>query len=134
MKQRRPYSRREALHLAARSALVLPFMRSFASSASDPKMPTAGGGWEHGLRLGMTTYSTRTLSLDESIAVLKLLRLSNAAVFRVHCNWETATPDEVKAVRYKFNAAGIAVTGTGVVNLPNDEAKCRKAFENMKAA
>jgi inosose dehydratase len=82
----------------------------------------------------MTTYSTRTLSLDDSIAVLKVLRLSNAAVFRAHCNWETATPDECRAVMEKLGAAGIALTGTGVVNLPNDEAKCRKAFENMKAA
>jgi sugar phosphate isomerase/epimerase len=34
----------------------------------------------------------------------------------------------------KLKAAGLALTGSGVINLPNDEAKCRKAFENVKAA
>lgn len=105
-----------------------------ATTAEAPATGNLGAGWENGLRLGMTTYSTRTLSLDDSIAVLKVLRLKNAAVFRAHCNWETATPDECRAVQKKLADAGIALTGTGVVNLPNDEAKCRKAFENLKAA
>ena len=34
----------------------------------------------------------------------------------------------------KLKAAGLTLTGSGVVNLPKDEAKCRKAFENVKAA
>jgi sugar phosphate isomerase/epimerase len=126
-------TRREVLKSLAGGALVAPLLGSRIARAAAAS-PAAGGGWEHGLRLGMTTYSTRTFSLDDSIAVVKLLRLSNAALFRAHCNWETASEDECRAVVDKLRAAGIALTGTGVVNLPNDEAKCRKAFENMRAA
>ena len=118
----------------ARGAVAVPFMSVLGARAAAVAAPITGGGWEHGLRLGMTTYSTRTLSLDDSIAVIKLLRLSNAAVFRVHCNWETASPEECRDVHDKLGAAGVTLTGTGVVNLPNDETKCRKAFENMRAA
>jgi sugar phosphate isomerase/epimerase len=120
-------TRRDSFKVLATAAALLPFARVRAAAA-------AAGGWEHGLRLGMTTYSTRTLSFDDSIAVVKLLRLSNAAVFRAHCNWETVSTDEARAVADKLRSHGIALTGTGVVNLPNDEAKCRKAFDNMKAA
>ncbi len=129
-------TRREALQIIAGTGLALSLeqLRGASATPATAPVPVGAGGWEHGLRLGMTTYSTRTLSLDDSIAVVKLLRLKNAAIFRAHCNWETATPDECRAVRDKLAAAGIALTGTGVVNLPNDEAKCRKAFENMKAA
>jgi sugar phosphate isomerase/epimerase len=74
------------------------------------------------------------IPLDETIGALKALRIANAGVFRTHCNWETVSVEEARAVGEKFQAAGIAVTGSGVVNLPNDEAKCRKAFENVKAA
>jgi sugar phosphate isomerase/epimerase len=38
-----------------------------------------------------------------------------------------------KAVGEKLKAAGLNLTGSGVINLPNDEAKCRKAFENVRA-
>lgn len=129
-------TRREALKVIAGTGFVLSLesLRGAGATPTTAPAPAGAGGWEHGLRLGMTSYSTRTLSLDETIAVVKLLRLKNAALFRAHCNWETATPDECRAVRDKLNAAGIALTGTGVVNLPNDEAKCRKAFENLKAA
>lgn len=128
-------TRREALKVVTGAAIALPFLPLRGASATQPPdAAKAASGWEHGLRLGMTTYSTRTLSLDDSIAVVKLLRLSNAAVFRVHCNWETASAGDCLAVVEKFRAAGIALTGTGVVNLPNDEAKCRKAFENMRVA
>src|SRR5688572_33500081 len=91
-------------------------------------------GRENGLRLGIASYSIRDLKLDEAIATVKSLRISSIALFRLHCNWEGATPDECRAVGEKLKAAGLKLTGSGVVNLPNDEAKCRRAFENVKAA
>jgi sugar phosphate isomerase/epimerase len=128
-------TRRETLKTLAVGAIALPLLRLHgASAAQSTDAAKTASGWEHGLRLGLTSYSTRTLSLDDTIAVVKLLRLSNAALFRAHCNWETATPDVCRGIADKLRAAGIALTGTGVVNLPNDEAKCRRAFENLKAA
>ena len=121
-----PLSRREALKTAVVGALALPFLSSRATAAA----PSAASS----LRLGVASYSLRNLQLDEAIATVKSLRIPNIALFRAHCNWEGASVDECRAVGEKLKAAGLALSGSGVVNLPNDEAKCRKAFENVRAA
>jgi inosose dehydratase len=138
-------TRREVLRTAALGALALPLFGPAAAAAEKkagkseapvptPYPPAAADGRENGLRLGVTTYSVRNLSLDDAIAAVKSLRISNIALFKNHCNWETASLDECRAVGAKLKAAGLTLTGSGVVNLPKDEAKCRKAFENVKAA
>lgn len=145
-----PLTRRAALKTAALGAAALPFLGSLAGGADTKKKaktaagaeaasgtlypPAAPDGRENGLRLGVASYSLRTMGLDDAIATVKALRLSNIALFRAHCNWEAATRDEVQTVSAKLKAAGLTLSGSGVVNLPNDEAKCRQAFENAKAA
>ena len=130
------FTRREALKTAALGALALPFLggssgcATAAPSTATPFAPDA----EHGLRLGVAGYTFRNLAVGESIAAMKILRLTNAGVFKGQLNWETATPDEARAVAEKYHAAGLTLTSTGVINLPNDEAKCRRAFENVRAA
>ncbi len=138
-------TRRDALKTAALGAVALPLFASAAlaaegkakkaapETAAPPAYPSFPDGRENGLRLGVTSYSTRNLTLDETIATMKILRISNLALYKKHCDWETATLDECRAVGEKLKAAGLRLTGSGVVNLPNDEAKCRKAFENVKA-
>ena len=140
-----PLTRREALRSAALGLLSLPLSATALRAADKkdkqpaaaPALPaytTFPGGRENGLRLGIASYSLRNLPLDEAIAVVKVMRISNIALFRLHCNWEAAAVEECRAVGGKLQAAGLALTGSGVVNLPNDEAKCRRAFENVKAA
>ena len=124
-------SRREVLKTAAFGAITLPLLGSMGHAAS---VAGANAAREHGLRLGVTSYSTRMLSLDATIETLKLLRIANVAFYKAHCDWEKASLDECRAVGEKVKAAGLTLSGSGVVNLPNDEAKCRKAFENVKAA
>jgi sugar phosphate isomerase/epimerase len=123
-------TRREAIKTVALGAFALPLLdaRALAAGASAPD------GRERGLRLGVATYSTRNISLDATITTLSALRIHNAGVYKAHLPWETATPAEARAIADKFHAAGITLSGTGVVNLPNDETACRKAFENAKAA
>ena len=128
-------TRREALRTAALGAFSLPFLGSIGHAAV---AATAGAAATaprpERLRLGVASYSLRNLSLDDAIASVKTLRVANIALFKNHCAWETASVEECRAVGAKLKAAGLALTGSGVVNLPNDEAKCRKAFENVKAA
>lgn len=141
-------SRRNALKVAA-GVLALPLVGSTLAAAEKKektgkeKAPAGGtpptyqafqDGRENGLRLGVASYSVRNLALDEAIAVVKVLRISNIALFRLHCNWEGATVDECRAVGDKLKAAGLKLTGSGVINLTNDEKKCRQAFENVRAA
>jgi sugar phosphate isomerase/epimerase len=136
MPQSKTLSRRDVIKTAAFGALALPFLGSSSGcataspAASAPLAPDA----EHGLRLGVAGYTFRNLAVGESIAAMKILRLVNVGVFKGQLNWETATPDEARAVAEKYHAAGITLTSTGVINLPNDEAKCRRAFENVRAA
>lgn len=136
-------SRREALKTVAFGAITLPLLSSslFAAEASSATaassvapLPNSGTDRENGLRLGVASYSTRTMTLDETIAVLQLLRIKNTGLFKAHCDWQSATVDTCRAVGAKLRAAGLTLTGSGVVNLPNDEAKLRQAFENVRAA
>ncbi len=123
-------TRRTALRTAALGVLALPLLNArtlAADAATAPAKPAP-------LRLGCATYGQRALSVDDLLTALRALRLPNVALYKAHLNWETATPDEVRAVVAKATAAGIAITGTGVVAFKNNEAACRKAFENAKAA
>jgi sugar phosphate isomerase/epimerase len=131
MPQPHSFTRREALRTAAIGALALPMLAS-RTAAAEP-VASLGAAKAERLRLGVASYSLRNLSLDDAIVAVKALRISHLALFRNHCNWEGATVDECRAVGAKLKAAGLQLHGSGVVNLPNDEAKCRKAFENVRA-
>lgn len=145
------FSRREMLKTAALGALALPLAGAVARAADEKKgkaskgakaesasptlyPPAAPDGRENGLRLGVASYSLRSMDLDSAISTVTSLRIKNIALFRLHCDWEKASVDECRAVGEKLKAAGLTLTGSGVVNLPNDEAKCRQAFQNVKAA
>jgi sugar phosphate isomerase/epimerase len=125
-------SRRQALKTVAISALALPLLgtNAFAAEAAGPAIAPA----KEKLRLGVASYSTRMMSVDDTLSTLKVLRITNCGLFKTHLPWESATPEEARAIADKFHAAGIALTGSGVINLPNSEAELRKAFENAKAA
>lgn len=128
-----PLTRREILRCAALGTLALPLLKTSAVGAEAAPAPAPSTAKEP-LRLGVATYSTRDMTLDDTISALKALRITNAGLYKKHCDWETVSVEQAKATGEKLRAAGIALTGSGVVNLTNDEAKCRKAFENVKAA
>jgi sugar phosphate isomerase/epimerase len=134
MSSSRVFTRREVLQTAALGALALPLLGARARAAEPLASATANDDRERGLRLGVAGYTFRDLGAAESIAALKALRIRNACIFKNQLNWETATPDEARTIAEKYRAAGIALSGTGVVNLANDEAKCRRAFDNVRAA
>jgi len=138
------WSRRDVLKAAAVSALTWPLLKSplsaadngasTATAATDATDGAKARAREHGLRLGVASYSMRMMTLDETIATLAVLRIRNIALFRTHCDWEKASVEECRAVGAKLRAAGLTLSGSGVVNLPNDEKKLRQAFENVRAA
>lgn len=130
----RVFTRRSVLKTAALGLAALPAFRANGAQSSAVPAPAGAAPTEGGLRLGVATYSTRMMSFDATIEALKALRVANTGVYKAHLNWETVSVDEARAAGEKLRAAGIALTGSGVVALPNDEAKCRKAFENVKAA
>jgi sugar phosphate isomerase/epimerase len=128
------FSRRQALKVAALSALGLPMMGPASASAeqtnSSPNKTNRGSQ----LKLGVATYSLAKLPVDEVIAVLQQLDITAVSLYKTHAPWADGTPAECKDVVQKFNDAGIAVTSTGMIELPNDEAVIRKALDNVRAA
>ena len=73
-----------------------------------------------------------TFPPDKVIAAAKKLDLHNVSLFGSHCPWG-GTPAQCRAAAQKFKDAGLTVTGSGVINLPNEEGAVRRAFDNAQA-
>lgn len=121
-------SRRDLLKAGALTAL--------ASSLNLPTASTAyaaqkGDPWR-GLKLGITSYATRKLSLDDTIKAVKRLGLQYISLKDVHLSLKS-TKEERQAVAAKIKDAGLQLVGCGVITM-NDEAAARHAFEYAKDA
>ena len=127
-------NRRAALKAAALTALSFPLLGATTALAAEAASPAKKGGRSPALKLGLASYSLAKLPVEEVIAVLKQLELTAVSLYKSHAPWADGTPDECKAVVQKFSDAGIAVTSTGMIELPNNEASIRKALENVRAA
>ena len=127
-------NRRAALKAAVISALSLPLLGAGSVSAAETNPTTKKASREGALKLGLASYSLSKLPVEDVIAVLKQLEITAVSLYKSHCPWADGTPDECKAVVQKFSDAGIAVTSTGMIELPNDEAVVRKALDNVRAA
>lgn len=101
-----------------------------AASAPGPARatPTAAGGRSRKLKLGLASYSTRKLTLDETLALCRELEIRHINLKDFHLPM-TDSPEAIKATRAKIEAAGLTIMGGGTITLKNDAAQIRKAFE-----
>jgi len=125
-------TRREALRRSALAGLAVPVMAALPSWARADEAPAAPPGCA--LTLGIATYSLRTLSVDAAIAALQALQVKSVSLFRTHLPILISTPDVCRELARKFRDGGLAIAGTGVVTLANDEGVMRRAFECARAA
>lgn len=134
-----PITRRHALMAWAVGSLSLAASALRASNAPDQPGAThsrpepSALGLESGLRLGVATRSLHLMPVDDVIKALLALRISNAGVSNNHLPFDGPIED-VREIAAKFHAAGIAITGSGAIRLPDDDAILRRVFENAKAA
>jgi sugar phosphate isomerase/epimerase len=131
---RQSLNRREALKAAAVSALSLPLVGVASASESEIVSPLKNPGRAPALKLGVASYSLAKLPVEEVIPALKQMEITAVSLYKSHAPWADGTPDQCRAVVQKFSDAGITVTSTGMVELPNNEAVIRKALDNVKAA
>jgi inosose dehydratase len=117
-------TRREALKLAALGAFGAWTGTGCASASRRDPAP---------LKLGVASYSLSNLPVPAVIAELQQLDIHYVTLYRTHCPWD-GTPEQCRDAAKKFTDAGLKVTGTGVINLPNNEAVVAKAFANGHAA
>jgi sugar phosphate isomerase/epimerase len=85
------------------------------------------------LKIGLTSYSMRKQTLDQVIDFCKEAEVRYLNLKTVHLPL-TATPEQIQAARSKIEAAGIAITGAGVIGMFNDEDEVRRAFEYARIA
>ncbi len=120
-------TRRHALRMAA-----LGVAGSLPSRAADSrwttKQPSDPFG---GLHVGLTSFSTRELSLDDTIGLLTTLGIENIALKYFHLPLRSS-PAERAAVRQKLADAGVRVLGCGVVGFKDDEADMRRKLDYVR--
>jgi inosose dehydratase len=134
MKENGSLNRREALKAAALSALSLPLIGVASAAAAETNSTIKKASRAPAVKLGVASYSLSKLPVEEVIPVLTGLDITGVSLYKTHAPWADGTPDECKAVVQKFRDAGITVTSTGMIELPNDEAVVRKALDNVRAA
>ncbi len=101
-----------------------------AAIAHDLRTPAFTG--EAKLTLGMASYTLREFNLDDTLAMTKRLGLTKIAFKSFHLPLD-ATPDEIKAVKAKVEAAGLDLYGGGVIYMKSKE-EVENAFVYAKAA
>ena len=85
------------------------------------------------MKLGVASYSLSNLPVPAVIAELKEWDIHYVTLYHTHCPWE-GTAEQCRAAAKKFTDAGLVVTGSGVIDLPNHEPAVAKAFANARAA
>ena len=127
-------TRREAIARTAMAGLLLPMMGAARAVAAGAEAPAARPPAEPRLTLGLAGDSLRKLPIDAAVAALQEMQIGSTSVFRVHVPILLSTPEVCRDAAQKFRSAGIAIAGTGVVTLRNDEGVMRRAFECGRAA
>lgn len=125
-------SRRDLLKAGALTALASSFGLSNNSLIDVAGAAAVNGDPFRGLKVGITSYATRKLSLDDTIKAVKRIGLSYISLKDFHLPLKS-TKEERKAVGDKVRAAGLNLVGCGVIYL-KDEAETRNAFEYAKDA
>jgi len=88
---------------------------------------------DHGLKLGITTYTLRKFTLDQAISMTKEADLKYISLKDMHLPMKSSRAERADA-RKKVKAAGLVLMGGGVIAMKNDEQEIRAAFEYAKDA
>lgn len=78
-----------------------------------------GGSVFGGIQVGVQSYTFRAFDVDRMIAAMKSIGLGSVELWNGHLDPAKASDDEFKAVRRKFDAAGIVVSAY-CANFPTD--------------
>ncbi|MCC6857091.1 MAG: sugar phosphate isomerase/epimerase [Bryobacterales bacterium] len=124
----RGVTRRRALYTAG--AALAATLRAEAAAADPKSVARRPSPDFHGLKVGLASYSTRALSVDETIACCRRVGIRYITIKDVHLKL-TSTPEERRQFRDKFRDANIEIAGCGVIYLKSEE-EVRPAFEYVR--
>jgi sugar phosphate isomerase/epimerase len=97
-----------------------------AQNGVRPK-PASGDPWR-GLKIGVASYTLRTLPLEAAIRAIQRVGLKYVSIKDAHLPMKS-TAEERRAVAERFQTAGITPLSCGNVAMPNHEDVLRQAFE-----
>src|SRR5438270_6931692 len=126
-------SRRSFVRLGVSAAALSPLAGRGARAAA----PESGGGddrdrWR-GLKVGIASYTFRYLPLEATIAAIRRVGVDYVSIKDFHLPLKSTKEQRQEVVR-KFRDAGITPLSCGVVNMTDDEAEIRNAFEYARDA
>ena len=122
------HNRRSFIKMTSMGATGLALSRPWETVAR----PTRRLSGSEYIKLGVASYSLRTLNQAEAIAAMKALGISYISIKSFHLPLD-ATPDELTAGRRAFEEAGIQIVSGGVIYLQQDDDNdIRKHFEYAK--
>jgi sugar phosphate isomerase/epimerase len=121
---RRCFLQTGVLGSAALAGLALP-SALFAGATKPERDP------DHGLKLGITTYTLRKFTLDQAIAMTKEAGVKYISLKEVHLPLKSTTAER-QAARKKIEDAGLVLTGGGVIYMKNNPDEIRRVFDYAK--
>ena len=105
---------------------------SLAMSGCAEADPTSKKDGHKRLNLSMASYTLRSFSREDAVAMTKRLGLKHIAFKSMHLPYDT--PDnEITRIAQEVKAAGMDLYGCGVVYM-KDESEVNRAFDYAKAA
>lgn len=111
-------------------------MAATAVAATAPAVgaipPSGSRGRAYRLKLGLASYSTRKLTLDQTLDACREMDVAYINLKDFHLPM-TDAPEATAATRRKIEAAGMTIMGGGNITLKNDPAQIRKAFEYARS-
>lgn len=120
------YTRKNFLRLLGLGTLAATAAPAKAAKSIQPAAPA------HPLTIGLASYTLRTLSLDDTLAVCKRLNLKAIALKSMHLPLDSSEAT-IKATAEKVRAAGLDLYGGGVIYMKS-EAEVNNAFAYAKTA
>ena len=112
------------------------FLAATAASAVAPAFsgatPSGPRGRAYRLKLGLASYSTRKLTLDQTLEACKEMDVAYINLKDFHLPM-TDSPEVIQATRKKIEGAGLTIMGGGTITMKNDPVPVRKAFEYARA-
>jgi sugar phosphate isomerase/epimerase len=116
------FNRRHFLHASLLGSTLALAGRAGAAVVKPERAP------DDGLKLGMASYTYRSFSLDQAIAMTKEAGLKYINLKDVHLSLKS-TKEECQAVREKIAAAGLKLMGGGVIYMKNNEEQIKSIFD-----
>lgn len=126
------YSRISFLKILGLGGLAATSTVLGATPLKDFKDGSLKGMETSDLILGLASYSTRELSLDETLATAKRLNLKKIAIKSMHMPLDSSE-EEIRNVLEKVERAGLSLYGAGVIYMKT-AAEVENAFRYAKAA